>query len=191
MISWLPYKYSKGGNMDKIKVAYTDYLPETIRILAEPGALLVSSDSDGKSNVMAIGWGMIGVVWGKPIFQVLVRPSRFTYELLGQVKEFTVNIPYPEMRETVMFCGTISGRDCDKFAERNLILVKSETVSPPVIAECGIHYECRVVHTNDIIPGNLSSEIMKSAYSAGDYHRVYFGQILKVSADVNLLEHLK
>jgi len=176
--------------MPKIEANWRDYLEESLRMLGDPGALLVSVDDQGKPNTMAIGWGTIGIIWGKPIFVVLVRPSRFTYGLIDEAGDFTVNIPYPEMAETVEFCGTVSGRDHDKFAERNLTAAPAKTVKSPIIAECAIHYECQVVHKNDVVPKEVAEEIVSSFYPGGDFHRVYFGEILAVQADADARERL-
>jgi hypothetical protein len=64
--------------MKKIENDFLKYADETIKTLNELGLLLVSIDSNGKPNVMTIGWGSIGIIWYKPIFIVLVRQSRYT-----------------------------------------------------------------------------------------------------------------
>ena len=79
--------------MDYTKVPYTTYLKQTLSRLTDPGLLLVSAAGDGKPNAMTIGWGTVGVIWGKPIFVVLVRPSRYTYSLLEASDSFTVCVP--------------------------------------------------------------------------------------------------
>ena len=38
--------------------------------------ILLTSGTMENPNTMTIGWGMIGVEWGKPIFLALVRESR-------------------------------------------------------------------------------------------------------------------
>ena len=101
---------------NKVEAGNFDYLNETLDVLGKPGLLLVSTDADGKPNAMTIGWGTVGIIWGKPIFVVLVRPSRYTYGLMEQTEDFTVNVPSAELREAVAFCGSKSGRDYDKFA---------------------------------------------------------------------------
>ena len=40
-----------------------------------------------------------GSVWGRPTWTVLVRPSRFTYELIEQTGDFTVSVPGPDMEQ--------------------------------------------------------------------------------------------
>ena len=84
-------------DMPKVTIRYTDYFRETIQRMCEDGLLLVTSGADGKPNVMTIGWGTLGVIWGRPVFLVLVRPSRHTYRRLEQVGEFTVNVPPREL----------------------------------------------------------------------------------------------
>jgi flavin reductase (DIM6/NTAB) family NADH-FMN oxidoreductase RutF len=171
--------------MAKVEVRYDQFLRETVQAIAKPGALLVSVSNEGKPNVMTIGWGAVGTIWGKPIFIVLVRPSRFTYELMAQARDFTVNIPYADLKETVAYCGQVSGAEHDKFAERNIHPLEAESVRSPIIAECGLHYECRVVHTNHVLREELTDEITIGAYPKGDFHRIYYGEILSVQADVD------
>jgi flavin reductase (DIM6/NTAB) family NADH-FMN oxidoreductase RutF len=167
---------------NKVEVSYTDCLKETLDALRKPGLLLVSADASGKPNAMTIGWGTIGIIWGKPIFIVLVRPSRYTHGLIEQTEDFTVNVPSADMADVVAFCGSASGRDHDKFAEKGLIAVPGRKVKSPIIDQCVIHYECKVVHKNDVLKDNLASEITSSAYPRGDFHTIYFGEILSVYA---------
>ena len=56
-------------------VAYKQF----IKVLAEPGALLGVIDNEGRLNLMAIGWCTVGIIWGKSICTVYVRPSRHSY----------------------------------------------------------------------------------------------------------------
>ena len=86
--------------MAKVQVKFTDYFAQTIQRMREDGLLLVSTGTDGKANVMTIGWGTIGCIWSRPVFIVLVRPSRYTYSRLEQVSDFTVNVPPPELADS-------------------------------------------------------------------------------------------
>ena len=168
-----------------------DLWQETMDALTHEGLLLCSVGTDGKPNAMTIGWLTGGVVWGKPILTVLVRPSRFTYTRLGRVNEFTVNVLPASFAEAVQHCGTASGRDGDKFAHTRLRSVAAQKVRVPVIEQGVVHYECRVVHTNEVIPANLAADIQSSAYANGDYHRVYFGEVLAAYAATDAREKLK
>ena len=59
--------------MAKVRVRYTDLFAQTIQRMREDGLLLATLGADGKPNVMTIGWGMMGSIWSRPAFIVLVR----------------------------------------------------------------------------------------------------------------------
>lgn len=153
------------------------YLLAAQAIAPRPANLLVAVDSKGTPNAMTISWGFIGEMWNKPIFIAAVRPSRYTYELIEQTPEFTVNVAYPQMQKTLDICGAKSGRDLDKFQECNLTPIPSQKVKPPIIDECAICYECKVIHTAQADP--LTN------------HRLYFGEILACHADPALIGGLQ
>lgn len=160
--------------MPKVTVRYTQYFTETMQRMREDGLLLVTASADGKANVMTIGWATIGSIWGRPVFLVLVRPSRHSFSRLEEVSEFTVNVPPRELAAAVSHCGTVSGREHDKFREMKLTAVRSRQVRPPVIGECLVHYECRTLHKNDLAPDTLAQGVLDEFYPQDDFHRVYF-----------------
>ncbi len=164
--------------MQRQPVAYDHQLSKTLNALRSPGLLLASTRRSGESNVMTIGWGTVGIVWGVPIFIVMVRPSRYTYQFIEDSHEYTVNVPTDEMRRWVAVCGSQSGRDINKFAAYDVATSPGQNVQAVTIDACPMVYECRVVHWNDVIPANLAREFEERSYGGRDYHRVYFGQIL-------------
>jgi flavin reductase (DIM6/NTAB) family NADH-FMN oxidoreductase RutF len=164
--------------MAKKAVDYTDWLGETLRAFQEDRVLLVGQGRQGPPNPMAIGWGQIGIIWERPVFTVLVRPSRYTYNLVEETGDFTVNIVPAQLKDLIPYCGSVSGRDCDKFLEKGLTAVPSSRVKTPMIKECILHFECRVVHRNDLIPSELEASIGPGFYPKGDFHRLFFGEIL-------------
>ena len=161
------------------EIGYTDNLDHTLAQLGKHGLLLNTVDTEGRPNTMTIGWGTVGIIWGKPIFVVLVRPSRFTFANVEAVAEFVVSVPGDDMHETCMYCGTESGRDVDKFADRELTAIDAATVAVPLIEQCVRHYECRVVHRNDVSDAEITPELRSGAYAGGDLHRIYYGEILR------------
>lgn len=168
---------------------FEEYIGETMRKLRDPGLLLVSGNRLGKINVMTIGWGLIGMFWGRPVFMVAVRSSSYTQGLIEDSGEFTVNVPDEGMEDVVQHCGEVSGKGHDKFSECKLSLLKSKVVGAPVIAQCKLHYECRVVQRLDVIPRLVpvrffvrvmiekAREILNRR---GNYRSLYFGEILAI-----------
>ena len=163
--------------MAKIDLDPFAYLPQFNKQLSNPGALLVTMAPDDEPNVMTIGWASIGILWAKPVCIVYVRPSRYTFECLEHLGEFTVNAVTSELDEAVSLSGCVSGRDKDKFELAKLTALPARTVTPPIIEQSILHYECKVVHYNDMIAENLEPGIKKSFFPQGDFHRVYFGKI--------------
>ena len=177
--------------MAKIEVAYTDYFAEAMQRMREDGLLLATQAADETPNVMTIGWASIGSIWGRPVCTILVRPSRHTFSRLEENGDFTVNVPPPKaLSEAVAYCGTVSGRDRDKFADTHIKATPGHVVNAPIVEECVVHYECRTLLKTDVVPELLDDEIVDTAYSDGDFHRVYYGQILATWAEENAAERL-
>ncbi|SHJ69620.1 NADH-FMN oxidoreductase RutF, flavin reductase (DIM6/NTAB) family [Anaerobranca californiensis DSM 14826] len=164
--------------MAKIKeILYSELLPEVMDKLPK-GAFLTTKYGD-KVNTMTIGWGSIGIMWGKPIFMVGVRFSRHTYRLLQQSREFTISIPIDkDLKKALAFCGSKSGRDIDKILETGLKLKAGLKVNVPIIEDCELHYECKVVYQQSMEPGLVQREIDEGYYKNNDFHVLFYGEIL-------------
>lgn len=145
--------------------------------------VLLTTAAEGKVNTMTIGWGTLGIQWGKPIFIAFVRESRYTKELLDKNPEFTVNVPYGEYDKSILgICGTRSGRDVDKIQESGLSLEESETVSVPGIRQLPLTLECKVIYRQEQDPAAISQENTTRYYpkengNNGDYHTAYYGEV--------------
>ena len=177
--------------MAKTTIRYSDYFAQTTQRMRQDGLLLVTANTAGIPNVMTIGWGAIGSIWGRPTFIVLVRPSRHTFSHLEQVGDFTVNVPPRELAAAVNLCGTVSGRDHDKLKEAGLTVIPGKSVRSPIIAECVVHYECHTLYRGDVGSEALVQAILDDAYPAGDFHRVYFGEIVAAYADEDAAQRLR
>ncbi|MGC9455689.1 MAG: flavin reductase family protein [Phycisphaerae bacterium] len=169
--------------MAKERIDYTKHYDKVIDAMTSRGLLLGSYDAGGKPNVMTIGWGAMGSIWGVPVWTVLVRPSRYTFRCIEHTGCFTVNVPGESLARVCASAGSRSGANVDKFEELGITAEKASGVLAPVVAECPVHYECQVVHSNDILPQKLSDEILSGAYQDGDFHRVYWGKILGAYAE--------
>jgi len=172
--------------MPRQTIDFAEYYPGVLRAMTSRGLLLGSYDSAGKANLMTIGWGSAGHIWGMPVWIVLVRPSRYTYRCIEHTGCFTVNVPGEDLAMACATCGSKSGRDCDKFAECELTAEKASRVLAPAVGEAAVVYECEVVHRNDVLPEKLDGQIISGMYTAGDFHRVYYGKILAAQADPEL-----
>lgn len=158
-------------------VAYDYKAAEFLEQLSK-GAFL-TTQYDGQSNVMTIGWGQIGIIWRKPVMTVLVRKSRYTKSLIDGSKEFTVSVPLNcDRQKELVCCGTVSGKDIDKFTSQNLTLLESEKIITPCLNFPGLHYECTVLYQTDIKLNELDKIVHSAYYKDGDTHTIYFAEIV-------------
>ncbi|OHD19922.1 MAG: hypothetical protein A2086_00320 [Spirochaetes bacterium GWD1_27_9] len=153
--------------------------------LPTPGVLVVTGNRKDKENIITIGWMQFGFLWQEPSVSILVRPSRHSHKLLQKYPEFTVNILPLQFSEQIAFCGTNSGAYCDKFAETKLTKINSKEIGVSSIKEAEISLECKLVHTNNIIPENLNDVYLAKYYGSGDYHSIFTGTILNYRENFN------
>lgn len=159
------------------EVGFNEYVNKALEQL--PKGAFMSVEAKGKKNTMTIGWGNVGIVWGKPMFIALVRYSRHTYELVEESNQFTISFPLNgQLKKELGFCGCQSGREYDKFKECDLTALAGKNVSSPMIEECDLHYECKVVYKQGMNPEVLNDELNSTYYSNGNYHMIYYGEIV-------------
>lgn len=163
MIKRVPYNFNAQKNLD---------------ILSK--AAFLTTKSGNKINTMVIGWGTIGILWRLPVFNVVVRQNRFTYEQIEKSHEFTVTIPYVNLPQAVAVCGTKSGRNMDKLAACGLKTVKGQKIATPVLDVPGMHFECKVMYGRLMGAENLNKALDELWYNKepDDYHMFYFGEIV-------------
>jgi flavin reductase (DIM6/NTAB) family NADH-FMN oxidoreductase RutF len=165
--------------MNLVPVDYAAEMADLTAQLAKPGLLLVVPDTRRPANAMTIGWASFGRVWSRPICMVMVRPSRYTFDLINRAGVFTVNRMPAGFERAVTRCGAVSGRDVDKIAEQGWTVRMGETQPAPYLAEAALHIECRTVFTSQVTP-ELAEELRTLAYPRGDYHTLYFGLVTGV-----------
>lgn len=160
------------------QVPYNFNAEKNLAILSK--AAFLTTKSGNKINSMVIGWGAIGVQWRLPVFNVMVRQNRFTYELIEKSREFTVTIPYVDLPQAVAVCGGESGRNKDKLAACGLKTLKGQQLATPVLDVPGMHFECKVVYDRLMGEKNLNKALNELWYhkEANDFHVFYFGEIV-------------
>jgi flavin reductase (DIM6/NTAB) family NADH-FMN oxidoreductase RutF len=87
-----------------------------------------------------------------PSVMVGVMPERYTYKLIIRQNEFGINMPTKDQIELVRTCGSVSGRDVDKYAQAGVTPLKGVAIEGFLIQECPVNIECQVVHKVDF-PG--------------------------------------
>ncbi|MGE5787769.1 MAG: flavin reductase family protein [Myxococcales bacterium] len=163
------------------KVEPTDLSVRPFHLLDKEWAVLVAGVQ--RPNPMTVSWGGMGTLWNRPTLTIYVRPTRFTYQLLEVDREFTLNFLGAEGREAMNVCGTVSGKDEDKWKRSGLSQEPSECIRVPRVRGANLVFECRVLAHTDLEPSRFIDKTIEKLYPLSDYHRVYFGEVLLVAKD--------
>jgi flavin reductase (DIM6/NTAB) family NADH-FMN oxidoreductase RutF len=78
---------------------------------------------------------------------VAIAHVRYTYALLKAEGEFVINVPDASLVDAVKACGSLSGKQGDKFEAVGLDTEPSTRVQAVSIVQCAAHIECRVDRT--------------------------------------------
>jgi flavin reductase (DIM6/NTAB) family NADH-FMN oxidoreductase RutF len=118
-------------------------LKASATVYPTPVALVTSVDENGKPNIITLA--AVGILCGNPPqVGISIRPSRYSNLLIQKSREFVVNLATSTIIDEVDYCGTVSGRNKDKFAETKLTPMKATKVKSPLIKQCPINLECKV-----------------------------------------------
>ena len=110
----------------------------------EPGPVVLITTSDGaRANVMAISWTM--VVDFSAQFAITTGAWNHSYAALVESGECVIAVPTIDLIDQVIGVGTVSGKAVDKFEKYGLTPVAAREVRAPLIRECLVNIECRVV----------------------------------------------
>ncbi len=123
--------------------------PGSTQLAPLPVVLAGCGSGENGYNLITVAWAGI-VCSAPPMVSISVRPERHSFNLIKQSGEFTVNVPTVAMAKKVDWCGVKSGRDFNKFKECNWTAVSGSKVKAPIVAECPLALECKVLQTLDL-----------------------------------------
>jgi flavin reductase (DIM6/NTAB) family NADH-FMN oxidoreductase RutF len=149
------------------KVQIRPYRP----IYPTPAGLITSIDPNGRANIITLGEIFNLSLRSPTIVGVAIRKATYSHGLIAQSGEYVVNLPTTRILEEVDRCGTVSGRKVDKFAAFGLTPLPAAVVKPPLIAECPVNVECRVIGMEEV----------------GD-HDLFKGEVVAAHVDEDLLD---
>ncbi len=140
------------------------------------GWFLITAGTPQDHNTMTASWGMTGVLWGKNVVCVAIRPQRYTFGYVDKGDTFTLSFFHEEHRRALSICGSKSGRDCDKEKEAGLTSV---TVDGHLTYEEAYAFvACKKLYCQDIDPAMFIDPSLDNAhYPQKDYHRMFIAEI--------------
>ena len=161
--------------MIKRFVSYNENLEKNIELLSK--GIFLTTKSGSKVNSMTIAWGSIGFMWGKPVFTVMVRPQRYTFEFLENNDFYTLSFFDDEFKKELAFCGRNSGKDLDKVKSTGLAPIFDDNFT--FFSQAKLVFVCKKIYTDFIKPDNFLDDSIKINYENNDYHKMYVGEIVK------------
>jgi len=133
-------------------------------------------------NTMTASWGGLGILWGKPVAYVFVRPQRHTFGFIEANERLTLSFFGEEYRDALNFCGTKSGRDYDKAAECGLTPVSESGEDGRAVwfEEAKLVLVTRKLYAKPFDASAFTGDGADRFYPAGDFHTAYVCAIEKV-----------
>ena len=112
-------------------------------------AVMVSCGTMEKSNIITVAW--TGIINTNPaMVYISVRPTRYSYNLIKDQKEFVINLTTKSLTRATDWCGVKSGAKVDKFKEMKLHKEKASIVKCPMIQESPVSVECKVKEIKEL-----------------------------------------
>jgi len=124
-------------------------------VYPSPAALITSVGADGRPNIVTLGECFNVSIRRPVIVGIAIRTATYSHGLIRARGEFTVNLPTADLLEKVDGIGMVSGRDCEKFERFGFTPLPADEVAPPLIAECPVNLECRVLSEQEVGDHNL------------------------------------
>ncbi len=135
-----------------------------------PAVMVSCGSPKHKPNIITIAWA--GTVCSSPaMVSISIRKERYSYHIIEESREFTINLVTEKLVRQADYCGVKSGSEVDKFKEMKLTPWKGNKISAPMIAESPVNIECIV---KQIIPLGT--------------HDMFLGEVVGVTVDKELLD---
>ena len=124
--------------------------------------VLVGANINDKPNFMAVAW-FSKVNSNPPMMLISLGKRQYTGEGIRENKTFSINIPNKNLVKEVDYCGIVSGRKENK--ARLFEVFYGETRTAPMIQECPVIYELRLIETKELPGCNLFIGEIVAAYT--------------------------
>lgn len=125
--------------MKKIRIGTNVFPPMPV--------VLVGTEIRGRPNILTAGW-IARVNADPPMIAVAINRANATPTGIRENGTFSVNLPTAKMVQVTDYCGLVSGRETDKSDLFDLF--RGVLTGAPMIQDCPLTMECRVVETVEL-----------------------------------------
>lgn len=140
--------------------------------------MLITAGNEERHNTMTASWGGLGVLFGKDVSFIFVRPQRYTKEFVDSNDGYSLCFFDESYREALNLCGTVSGRDVNKDEKCGFTVDCCEGV--PYYKEANLVIICKKIFRQPMQESAfIDKELVNRIYSAKDFHDIYVGEVVK------------
>src|SRR5512137_1998544 len=127
---------------------------------------LLGTHVNGKANFMALDW-LTRVNFQPAMLGICVGKGHASHTAIRETGEFSVNIPTVDMVAVTDYCGIVTAAKTDK--SKLFEIFYGELKSAPMIADCPLTMECKLVESVDLPTNTLFIGEIKNIYSEEKY----------------------
>jgi len=108
---------------------------------------LIGADVNGKPNFLAVAWFTMANPT-PPYVLAAMNKAHYTNKGVKENRAFSINIPSADLARQLDYCGLVTGFKTDKSKVFETFYGKLKNA--PMIQECPVNVECRLVQTVDL-----------------------------------------
>jgi flavin reductase (DIM6/NTAB) family NADH-FMN oxidoreductase RutF len=119
-------------------------LAHCTRLLNHGPVTIITSQHEGRANVMAASWAM-PLDFAPPKVAVVIDNNTLTRRLIESSGVFGLQVPGVAFARETLAVGTSNGVELDKFAAFRLETFRAQKIDVPMLAACTAWMECKVI----------------------------------------------
>ena len=141
--------------------------------------MLITAKNQEQVNTMTASWGGFGVMWGKDVAYIVIRPQRYTKEFIDESDTFSLSFFKETYKPVLAYCGKVSGRNENKIEQAQLTTVYHNDT--PYFSEANKVLICKKLFSQPLSKeGFLNSSLLEHWYPKNDLHTLYIAEITDV-----------
>lgn len=165
--------------MEFKEISVNELNGNVFNMIGQKWMLVTAAKSKQEVNTMTASWGGLGIMWGKPVAFIFIRPQRYTKEFIEASDTLSLTFFDETYRKTLSYLGSVSGRDEDKIKTAKLnVAFDDET---PYFEDAEVALIAKKLYAQDMGEEFLiEKDIQNKWYPAEDWHTMYVCEIEKV-----------
>lgn len=139
-------------------------------IRPKPELIVSCRDRSGRNNALVVTYAANASL-NPPMVMIGIVPSHESRRMVKETGVFVIHIPAAGNEELFRYVGSVSGKEEDKFEVGQIAWEEAEQVDAPIITQCPVSIECRVL--DSLQPG--THELFIASVEAVHCEQEYLG----------------